>query len=294
MKLHLRQLEMIEAVAKHGSLTRAAEAMNVTQPAISIQLRKLEAEVGIALLERSGRNVHLTEAGEEVLHHAQRMTRVLDDLKDNLEQFRGVNRGSLRIAVVSTANYFIPSEIAEFRRTHPGVEVNLHVANRDMILGMLESNTADLAITGQPPDDSDLIARPFKENRLVVIAPPDHPLTKQKTVSPVQLAECPFVVREPGSGTRAVMERAFQAHGISCQISCVLSSNEAVKQAVQAGLGLAVISQQTTELEAETGRLAVLDASDLTPVRQWYIVYRNFRRLPPAALEFRNQLLETD
>lgn len=291
MKLNLRQLEMLESVAKYGSLTLAAEAMNVTQPAISIQIRKLETEVGIALIERTGRICQLTEAGEEVLRHAQRISRVVEDLKENLEQFRGVSRGVLRLAVVSTANYFIPEYIAYFRKTHPGVEMNLRVANRDSILKMLESNETDLAITGLPPDDSELTARPFKENPLVVISPPDHPLAQKSRVTLEALSKYPFIIREQGSGTRAVMARTFQKHGLEYQESCVLSSNEAVKQAVQAGLGLAVISQQTTDLELETGRLAILDAEELSVLRHWYVVYRNFRRLPPAALEFRNALL---
>ncbi|MGV6840271.1 MAG: LysR family transcriptional regulator [Planktomarina sp.] len=291
MKLNLRQLEMLESVAKHGSLTLAAEVLNVTQPAISIQIRKLETEVGLSLVERSGRICHLTEAGEEVVRHAQRISRVVNDLKENLEQYRGVSRGVLRLAVVSTANYFIPEYIAHFRKTHPGVEINLRVANRDSILEMLEANETDLAITGMPPDDSELTARPFKENPVVVIAPPDHALAQKEYLSLAELSKFPFIFREQGSGTRAVMERAFQKHGLDCQESCVLSSNEAVKQAVQAGLGLAVISQQTTDLEVETGRLAILDAEELSVLRHWYVVYRNFRRLPPAALEFRNALL---
>lgn len=292
MRIDLRQLEMFEAIARHGSLTLAAEALNVTQPAISLQMQKLEAQVDLALFERAGRGVRMTEAGHEVLHQSQRISRVLDDLRENLQHFKGVRKGFLRIAVVSTANYFIPEYIAQFRKLHPGVEIDFRVANRDNILEMLASNESDLAITGQPPDDSELIARPFKENPLVVIAPPDHPLTGRGDVSPHELAQYPFVIREPGSGTRAAMERAFREHGLECQVSCVLSSNEAVKHAVQAQLGLAVISRQTTELETETRRLAILDCQSLSLKRQWYVVYRNFRRLPPAALEFRTRLLE--
>ena len=293
MRIDLRQLEILEAVARSGSLTHAAEALNVTQPAISIQMRKLETEIGISLFEREGRGVQLTEVGEEVLNHAQRINGVLDDLRENIRHFKGVRKGVLRIAVVSTANYFIPGYIAHFRKLHPGVTINLRVANRDNLLGMLASNESDLAITGQPPEDSDLIARPFKENPLVVIAPPDHPLAGKSNITPQDLAKFPFVIRESGSGTRAAMERAFREHGLECQTSCVVSSNEAVKQAVQAQLGLAIISRQTTELETETKRLTILPCDDLSLRRQWYVVYRNFRRLLPTALEFRNQLLSS-
>ena len=291
MKIDLRQLEMLEAVARHRSLTLAAEELHVTQPAISIQLRKLEAELGIALTERAGRGIRLTEAGHEAVQHAQRIGQALEDMRENMRQYRGLVRGQLRIAVVSTANYFIPADIARFRKLHPAIEVNLKVANRDGILELIEANESDLAITGQPPDDSELVARTFKPNPLVVIAPPDHPLAGQFEVSPRELVAFPFVFREPGSGTRAAMERAFREHGLECRPSCVLSSNEAVKQAVQAGLGIAVISQQTTQLELETDRLIILPCKELSLTRQWFLVYRNFRRLPPSALEFRNQLL---
>ncbi len=281
-----------DAVARHGSVTQAAAALGVTQPAISIQMRKLEDVVGLPVFEKVGRAIQLTEAGQEVLSHAQRVRRVLDDLEESIHHYKGVSRGSLRIAVVSTANYFITEDIARFRRAHPDVEINLKVANRDRILAMLEANEVDLAITGQPPEDSDLVARPFKDNPLVIIAPTDHPLVGSRISDPSDLARFPFVVREPGSGTRAAMERIFGEHGVEVKISCVLSSNEAVKQAVQAGLGLAMISRQTTDLEIETGRLACLVSHVFAMERKWYVVYRNFRRMPPAASKFRSQLLK--
>lgn len=291
MRFDLRQLEMIEAVARLGSLTSAADAMAVTQPAISSQMRKLEDQVGIALLEKEGRGVRLTEAGEEVVHHARRVGLVLDDLNESLRQFKSIDKGLLRVAVVSTANYFITKDIAEFRSEHPGVDINLRVANRDTILQLLDQNETDLAITGQPPDDADVVARPFKDNPLVVIAPPHHELVGRHNIEASELARHSFVVREDGSGTRAVMEAAFRQYGFECDISCVLSSNEAVKQAVQAGLGLAVISKQTTDLEVETGRLAILSTETLALMRRWFVVYRNYRRLSPAALAFRERLL---
>ncbi len=291
MHIQFRQLEIIRAIAEQGSLTAAADKLGVTQPAISIQLRKLETQLGLALAERSGRHVTLTEAGVELLRHARRLAQGIDDMQDSLEQFRTLDRGHLRLAVVSTANYFIPDQIARFRQDHPGIEINLHVANRNSVFGELEANEADLAITGQPWDDADLVARPFKENPLVVIAPAGHPLANQTNIPVSELSQFPHVVRESGSGTRAAMERAFQSQDIDFSISCVLSSNEAVKQAVQANLGIAVISQQTTEIEQETGRLTILDVQGFPIMRQWYLVYRNFKRLPPAALAFRNQLL---
>ena len=291
MNIDLRQLEVLQAVAAHGSLTEAAGVLHVTQPAISHQIRKLETELGVALTERAGRRIRLTAAGQEVVQHAARIAQAIDDLRENMRQHSGLVRGQLRIAAVSTANYFITDDIGRFRQRFPAIEIGLQVANRDGILALLDANQSDLAITGQLPEDSDLIARPFKPNPLVVIARPDHPLTGSNVIAPQELVMHPFVFREPGSGTQAAMERAFLEHGLECRPSCVMPTAEAVKQAVQADLGIAVISRQTIQLELETGRLAILPCNALSLTRQWFLVYRSFRRLPPAALEFRNQLL---
>lgn len=291
MSLDLRQLEVFEAVARHGSITRAAEELRVTQPAVSIQLKKIEERTGLALIERVGRKLHLTDAGEELRRHAERMARDLVDLEESLLLYRGVRRGRLRLAVVSTANYFLHDHLTAFKNHFPDIDVNLKVANRDAILHALETNQADLSITGQPPDDADVVARRFMDNPLVVIAPPDHPLAGQKRITLAQFAREPLVIREQGSGTRGAVERVLGERNLTFQASCVLSTNEAVKQAVRAGLGLAVISSQTAELERETNRLVTLDVQGFPVVRKWYVVYRKFSRLPPTALAFRNILL---
>ncbi|MGV6812940.1 MAG: LysR family transcriptional regulator [Brevirhabdus sp.] len=291
MSLDFRQLQVFEALARHGSITRAAEELRVTQPAVSIQLRKIEEQTGLALVERSGRKLQLTEAGEELRRHAERVSRDLADLDESLLLYRGVRRGRLRLAVVSTANYFLHTHLTAFKSHFPDIEVNLKVANRDKILKALESNRADLSITGQPPDDADVVARRFMDNPLVVIAPPDHPLASKNEVTLEQFSKEPLVVREPGSGTRAAMERVLGEHGLTYRASCTLSTNSAVKQAVRSGLGLAVISGQTAELEMETNRLVTLNVQGFPVVRQWYVVYRKFNRLPPTALAFRNILL---
>lgn len=291
MSLDLRQLQVFEALARHSSITRAAEELGVTQPAVSIQLRKIEAETELTLVERVGRRLQLTEAGEELRRHAERVARDLVDMEESLLLYRGVRRGRLRLAVVSTANYFLHDHLTSFKKHFPEIDVNLQVANRDSILRALESNQADMSITGQPPDDADVVARRFMDNPLVVIAPPDHPLAGSKNISLEQFAKEPLVIREPGSGTRAAVERVLGEQGLSFRVSCVLSTNEAVKQAVRAGLGLAVISGQTAELEFETGRLAALPVEGFPVMRKWFVMYRKFNRLPPAALAFRNILL---
>lgn len=291
MSLDIRQLQVFLALAQHGSVTRAAESLNVTQPAVSIQLRKLESQTGLALVERVGRKLVLTEAGKELRRHAERVTRDIIELEEGLEQHRGAKSGRLRLAVVSTANYFLHSYLKRFTQHYPGIEVNLQVANRDALLGALQANEVDLTITGQPPQDADVVARRFMDNPLVVIAPPGHPLAERQSVGLEDLTAQPLVIREQGSGTRAALERLLEANNLTYRASCVLSTNEAVKQAVRAGLGLAVIPAQTAELEIETDRLTTLPVDGFPVLRQWYVVYRKFNRLPPAALEFRNILL---
>jgi DNA-binding transcriptional LysR family regulator len=275
MHITLRQLQIFEAVARHSSISRAAGELHVTQPAVSMQMKQLEEQIG--------KRLFLTEAGHELRMHAQRIALQTQELKTAMDQFRDLQRGFLRLAVVSTANYFLPPLIATLSDRHPGMRIALQVANREDVLAALADNRTDLAITGQPPESADLIALPFKDNPLVVIAAPTHPLTKLTRIALKKLARETFVVREPGSGTRAVIERQFAEMGIAYSPGCEFNTNEAIKQAVQAGLGIAVVSQQTIELELETRRLAVLPVEGFPIVRRWYVVHRRDKRLSAAA-----------
>jgi DNA-binding transcriptional LysR family regulator len=292
MHVTLRQLEIFEAVARHASITRAAEELHLTQPAVSMQVKQLEHQVGLPLVEQIGRRLQLTPAGAELREHGQRIGEQLADLQAAMDALRGLERGVLRIAVVSTANYFLPPRLARYGEQHPGVRVQLQVGNRDAVLGALAANEADLAITGQPPDDADVVAEHFMDNPLVVIASPQHPLTPRARVSLAALAAQTLLVREPGSGTRAAMERHFAAHGVVWRAGSELGTNEAIKQAVRAGLGLGVVSAQTVELEVETARLVVLKVDSFPIVRRWYVLHRSRRRLAPAAAAFRDLLLQ--
>jgi DNA-binding transcriptional LysR family regulator len=291
MHITLRQLRIFEAVARHSSISRAATEMHMTQPAVSMQMKQLEEQIGLPLIEQIGKRLIITEAGAELRQHAHRISAQLVDLNSAMEQFRGLERGMLRLAVVSTANYFLPRLIAQFTERHPGVRISLQVANREAVLGALADNRTDLAITGRPPDDVGVIAQPFMSNPLLVIAPPSHPLATQARIPITRLAEEIMVVREPGSGTRAAMDRHFASHGVEYQPGCELGTNEAIKQAVQAGLGLGLVSQQTIELELETRRLVVLPVETFPILRHWYIVHRNDKRLSAASQAFRALLL---
>jgi DNA-binding transcriptional LysR family regulator len=291
MHITLRQLHIFEAVARHGSISRAAGEMHLTQPAVSMQMKQLEEQIGLPLVEQLGRRICLTEAGQILRTHARDMTAHMVQLNASMEQFRGLERGLLRLAVVSTANYFLPALIAAFNTRHPGVRISLQVGNRDFVLSALADSSTDLAITGQPPDSIDVVAHKFKDNPLVVIASPRHVLARQGHVSMARLAEEILVMREPGSGTRAAAERHFAALGLAMRAGCEFGTNEAIKQAVRAGLGAAVVSAQTIELELQTGCLAVLPVEGFPIVRQWYLVHRTQYRLSAAAATFRDMLL---
>src|SRR5512143_2196412 len=290
-RLTLRQFRVFEAVARNLSFSRAAEELHLSQPAVSMQVRGIEVILGMPLTEQLGKKIYLTDAGREVLYASQAITARLDDLQHNLAQLRGLDSGNLRLAVTSTVNAVATSILARFRGSHPGVAVHLDVSNRAEVLDLLASNRIDLAIMGQVPDGLELAATRFMDNPLVVIAPPDHPLARKRRVTLEQVAAEPFLVREAGSGTRGAMERFFAAHELEIVSSMEMSSNEAIRQAVQAGLGLGVLSLQTLELELALQRLAVLNVEGFPIMRDWYVVHRADKRLSPAAQAFKQFVL---
>jgi LysR family transcriptional regulator, low CO2-responsive transcriptional regulator len=294
MHITLHHLRIFENVARHGSISRAASEMHLTQPAVSMQMKQLEEQIGLPLVEQIGRRICLTEAGQTLRVHARDIADRMANLNASMVQFRGLERGLLRLAVVSTANYFLPVLIAEFNARHPGIHISLQVGNRQFVLSSLSDSNTDLAITGQPPDGVDVVALDFKDNPLVVIASPRHVLAGQPHVSMARLAEEVLVMREPGSGTRAAVEREFAAHALTIRAGGEFSTNEAIKQAVRAGLGVAVVSAQTIELELQTGCLVLLAIEGFPIVRHWYVVHRKQHRLSASAATFRDLLLALD
>ncbi len=294
MHITLRHLRIFDAVARNGSISRAANELHLTQPAVSMQMKQLEEQIGLPLLEQVGKRMFLTEAGQELHWHAREIATRMIGLNAAMDQFRGLERGLLRLAVVSTANYFLPSLIADFNRMHPGVRVSLQVANRESVLSALSDNRTDLAITGQPPQSQDLVAQHFMLNPLVVIAAPGHALAQLPSVTLKRMVEETLVVREAGSGTRATLERHFAAQRVTYRAGCECGTNEALKQAVRAGLGLGVVSLQTIELELQTGHLVVLPVEGFPLIRQWYVLHRAQKKLSAAASTFREMLLALD
>jgi DNA-binding transcriptional LysR family regulator len=288
----VRQLQIFDAAARALSFSRAAEALHLTQPAVSMQIRQLEHFAGVPLFERTGRRLHLTDAGEELVLHAGAVLRALEDADEAFAAMKGLRGGRLRLAVVSTAKYFAPRLIARFMQTHPGVEVRLQVDNREAIVRTLVANDVDLALMGRPPGELDLVAATFADHPHVIIAPPGHPLTRRRRVGIDALAAEVFLVREMGSGTRSAMERFFQEHRVRLRVGMEMPSNETIKQAVMAGLGLSFISLHTIALELAAHALAVVHAPGLPVVRQWYVLHRSEKRLSPAADAFKTFVLQ--
>ena len=282
----LRQLQIFEATVRLGSFTRAAEELYLTQPTISMQIKKLADAVGLPLFEHVGRSVKPTQAGQELYGSCRKIFDILANLEMKVSDLQGMRRGRLRLAVITTVKYFLPELLGEFCAMHPGIEVALKVSNRERIMERLNKDEDDLYIVGAVPEDSPITAHPFAPNPLVVVAPKDHPLVGKKNISIEELAEYPFIGREAGSGTREAVRRVFMAKGPLPKVKMELGSNEAIKHAVVAGLGLAVLSLHSLTLDGPDGPLALLDVESFPIVRQWYIVHPKGKELSLVAQAF--------
>lgn len=293
MNVTLRQLRVFTEVARRLSFVRAAETLHLTPPAVSMQVKDLEAAVGLPLFEREGRQVSLTTGGEYLLVYARRVLAALKDAEDAMARLKRVEAGTLDIGLVSTAKYFLPHLLARFREEHPGIEVRLHVsANREQLQALLRGNEIDLAVMGRPPREIATRAEPFAAHPQVFVAPPQHPLTRVGSVEPEDLEGVPFIVREPGSGTRKHMEDFFEGHHFSPRLAMEMPSNESIKQAVMAGMGLSFLSLHTIGLEVRSGLLAIVPVAGTPIVRTWNVVHLAGRTLSPAAEALRYFLLE--
>ena len=288
-----RQIRVFSEVARRLSFVRAAEALHLTPPAVTMQVKDLEASIGLALFDRQGRTVSLTTTGEYFLVYARRLLSTLKDAEDAMARFKRVEAGVLNIGLVSTAKYFIPRLLARFKEEHPGIEVRLHVTgNREQLLALLHANEIDLAVMGRPPKEMATRAEPFAAHPLVFVGPPGHPLLAQGRPTLAALATLPFIVREPGSGTRKAMEDFLREHGVAPRITMEMSSNETIKQAVIAGLGLSFLSLHTVGLEVKSGLMKIVEIAGTPVMRTWNVVHLGSKVLSPAAEAFRYFLLE--
>lgn len=292
MHVTLRQLEAFVTVARHLSFTRAAEELHLTQPAVSMQIKQLEAQLQQPLFEHMGKKLFLTEAGREVRGYARQVLQQVDNMQAGLASLKGLERGTLSLSVATTAHYFAPKLLSIFYERYPGVNVKLDVTNRETLVSQLENNTVDMVIMGRPPEDVDVEAGTFMENPLVLIAPADHPFGRERSIQLKRLENEVFLVRESGSGTRKAMEKFFAQHNIHMTTGMEVSSDEAIKQSVQAGLGLGIMSRDAIQNEINLGHLIMPDVLHFPIMRQWYVMHRKGKRLSPIAQAFKTFLLE--
>lgn len=286
MNITLRQLKVFERVARRLSFTRAAEELFLTQPAVSMQIKQFEEAIGLPLFERLGKKIYLTRAGEELYQLSRSIAQQLDEAEQLIEELKGTEAGRLNVSVANTVHYFAIRLLGEFCRRHPKVRVSFKVTNRKGLLQNLEDNEADLLLMGQPPDNQDLIAESFLINPLVIIAPQHHPLSGRSSIPLKELAHETFIMREIGSGTRNSVERFLAERGVHLTVSMEMNTNSAIKQGVEEGLGLGIVSIHTLERELEGGRLTVLNVESFPIIRQWYLVHRAGKRLSAIATEF--------
>lgn len=287
----LHQLKVFEAVARHSSFTRAAEELFLTQPTVSMQVKQLSKTVGLPLFEQVGKKLFLTAAGKELYATCQDIFQRLTEFEIAIADLKGLKQGTLRIAVVTTAKYVIPRILGPFCQRYPGIDISLTVTNHQYVLDSLASNRDDLYILSQLPDDSDAEVHPFMENPLVVLAPRSHPLALEKDIPLARVAEEPFIMREPGSGTRKAIQKLFDEHGLPLKVKLDLGSNEAIKQAIAGGMGLSVLSKHTLALEGLKNQLIVLDVEGFPIERYWYVVHPSGKQLSAIAQAFFDYLL---
>lgn len=282
----LPQLRVFEASARLGSLTRAAEELHMAQPTASVQVKKLTETVGQPLFEQVGRRVYLTDAGQRLYAGCQEVFRALSTVEETLNGLRGMEGGHLRLAVCSTGKHFAPRLLGEFFQRHPGIKVSLEIHNRATLMERLTNNEDDLYLFASPLDREDVVTQALLPNPLVVFARDDHPLAKSRQISFERIAAEPFLMREPGSGTRQLATKLFARHGLAPKISMELSDDEAIKEAILAGLGVSIMSRFTLGLEPESSRLICLNVDGFPLENHWHFAYPVGKQLSATTRAF--------
>jgi DNA-binding transcriptional LysR family regulator len=296
MNITLRQLQIFETVAQTQSYTRAAERLHMTQPAVSMQMKQLEETAGLPLFDRQGKKIVLTVAGEKFLKHANKIISRFETLQSSLHKWREGRFEQIKISAATTANHFVTHMMAEFSRKHQNINITLDITNREALVKQLQNYDPDFVIMGEPPGKLDLDSRLIMENPLVVIAASKHALAQKpmtKNISMEEINNESFVVREEGSGTKAAIRRHFKKHGLDFISSYELSSNESIKHAVVAGLGLGIVALHTIKLELESGKLVILDVDNFPLERYWHLVSRKGKKQSSAAIAFQKFILES-
>ncbi|ELS03012.1 transcriptional regulator [Xenococcus sp. PCC 7305] len=288
----LHQLKVFETVARHGSFTRAAEELSITQPTVSSQVKQLTKAVGLPLFEQIGKSLYLTDAGTELLSTCQDVFERLTNFQMTVADLKGMKQGQLKLAVITTAKYFIPRLLGSFCQKYPGIDVTLKVTNHKTIQQRILNNEDDLYIVSNPPQEIDLYSQSFLDNPLVVVANKKHHLAGKSMVAISELDGEPFIMREQGSGTREAVLKLFNQHDISVRVRLELGSNEAIKQAIAGGLGISVLSEHCLISEGKSGELTILDIEGFPIERRWYVSYIAGKKLSTIAKTFLDYLLE--
>jgi len=288
----LHQLKVFEAAARNVSFTRAAEELFLTQPTVSMQVKQLTKAVGLPLFEQVGKRLYLTEAGRELFATCREIFEKLSQFEMTVADLKGLKQGKLRLAAITTAKYFVPRLLGPFCQLYPGIDISLQVTNHSGIVERLKENLDDLYIMSQLPEQLDINYQSVLENPLVVLAPINHPLANEKNISLQRLGEEPFILREPGSGTRTAVQKLFDQREITLKVKLELGSNEAIKQAIAGGLGVSVLSRHTLTPGAVNTELAVLDVEQFPIRRYWYIVYPAGKQLSVVARTYFDYLMD--
>lgn len=287
----LHQLVVFEATARHGSFTRAAEELFITQPTVSSQIKQLTRAVGLPLFEQIGKRLYLTEAGKELMVTCQDIFERLDNFEMKVADFKGTKQGRLHLAVITTAKYFVPRILGSFCQQYPGIDIALNVTNHQLLQKRMMENEDDLYILSHPPEDMELSTQSFMDNHLVVVAPKNHHLAMEKNIPIHCLNDEPFIMRETGSGTRQAVQQLFAKHKILVKVRLELGSNEAIKHAIAGGLGISVLSQHTLIGEGPNSELTILDVQNF-PIRcRWYAAYPAGKQLSVIAQTFLDYLM---
>lgn len=292
MRVTLRQLQTFETVARLLSFSRAAEEMYVSQPTVSKQIKLLQEEIGLPLLDQIGKKLYLTEAGKELYATCGEWINTWGRYEQTVADLKGMKQGRLKISAVATTKYFLPRILGSFCQQYPGIDVSMEVLNRNRVLERLSGNEDDLYVMGVPPEDASVVAEAFFENVLVIVAPVDHPLAQRKRISLKTLAKEPFILREPGSGTRLLLENIFKEHKLALNMRMELGSNEAIKQAVAGGLGISLLSKSTLNLDPSQKEMTTLNVQGFPLKRDWYVLHHKDKHPSVVAQTFLDYLFD--
>lgn len=296
IQVTLHQLKVFQTVASHGSFTKAAEELFITQPTVSNQMKQLAQIVGMPLFEQIGKQLYLTDIGRELSATCQEIFGQLDNFEMIVADMKGTKQGKLRLAVVTTAKYFVPRILGYFCQKYPKVDVALELTNHQHIVRRMLENQDDLYILSQPPQEIPLSSEPLMDNPLVLIANKNHPLAGEKNIPIKRLANEDFIMRERGSGTRQAVQQLFGKHKIPVKVRLELNSNEAIKQAIAGGLGISVLSKHTMYSESYEWGLTTLDVKGFPIKRKWYVSYLEDKKLSVVAeafLEYLHEYIQT-